>query len=240
MGCDLSNVTVFVANEEEKEIYEAAGVEPKIVVGVQGVVPQRRWYNAYYKAGTPILNVDDDVHDIQSVDANGKLATYEKSLDAVVEHGFETCEKYGLKNWGICPYANAFYMKPYTTIGLKFVCGIFAGSYAGDWSLCGSDRENLKPNAEDFETTIRAYKKYGGTVRLDWLCVVTKIFGPGGIQDECGGDEEIRYKQQTEACYDIAKRHKGFATPFEKAGYTSLRLTRMRSMKIPCPDRLLL
>ena len=239
LGCEKKDMTIFVADEQEEQIYKDADIGVQLVVGVRGLINQRRWYNHYYDAGTPILNCDDDIFDLKSVDQDGNLKSYTHKLSDVVDHALEICNETKLKLWGICPYANAFYMKPYTTVGLKYICGIFHGSFAGDPVLCGDDRVQVS-SGEDFETTIRSYKMYGGVVRLDWLCPHTTYFASGGIQAELGGTEALRKAEHTKELANIAIRHKGFATTYEKKGTLNVRLARMRSMKIPCPESLLL
>tara|TARA_R100000951_G_scaffold109052_1_gene105769 strand:- start:1627 stop:2427 length:801 start_codon:yes stop_codon:yes gene_type:complete len=240
LGCKKDDMTIFVANEAEKEAYEKHGIGVELVVGVEGLINQRIWYNHYFDSGTPILNCDDDVYDLQSVDVNGNLVSYTHGLDAVVEHAIEVCNATKMRLWGICPYANGFYMQPYTTVGLKYICGIFHGSFAGDPVLCGKDRVRVS-SGEDFETTIRSYKSHGGVVRLDWLCPVTKYFAAGGMQEELGGSNEARQVEHEKELIAISERHKGFATLYKKAGgVTNLKLKRMKSLKIPAPIELLL
>lgn len=234
LGSEFSNVTVFVANKEEKLIYdtaiEGAGMSVKTVVGVPGLINQRVWYNTeYYEKGTPILNLDDDIAKI--VQKNGdKIKDYEGSIDELAEAGFNLCEKYGARLWGINAVSNGFFMKDTATVGLRYVCGIFHGSYAGDESLCGKDRA-MESSGEDFETTLRNFQIYGKVVRLDGYAPKTKYFAQGGIQAEIGGKEE-RKKEHGEALERIALRYPDWASTYEKAGgVTNIRLKTITEAK---------
>lgn len=236
LGSDFSNVTVFVANQEEKLIYqtasEAVGFDLNVVVAVPTLIGCRRWYNTeYYEGGTRILNLDDDIAGIFQKEGENKLAPYEGTLDELVERGFGTCEKYGAKLWGINAALNGLFLKNTVTVGLRYICGIFHGSYAGDPALCGEDRVN-ESSGEDFETTLRNFKLYGKVVRLDGYAPKTKYFAQGGIQAELGGKDE-RNRDHHEALVRIAERYPDWAKTYEKAGgVTNIRLKTITESKI--------
>jgi len=221
LGNDLSNVTVFTANEDESEIYREAlrnsNMDIRVITGVPTLIGQRQWYNAnYYEKGSRILSLDDDIAGIYQKSDGDKLCRYEGTLDSIVEHGFEMCEKHGARLWGINAALNGRFMKNTTTVGLRYICGIFHGSYAGDPAICGSDRVN-ESSGEDFETTLRSFELYGKVVRLDGYAPKTKFFAHGGMQAEMGGKGE-RNLSHREALMGIAERYPGLAKTYEKAG----------------------
>jgi hypothetical protein len=223
-GVDPEIITVFVATKEEKAIYDTAlqaiGSEVKTVVGVPGLINQRIWYNTnYYDPGTRILNLDDDIAGIYQKKGENKLAPYEGTMNELVEKGFSACEESGARLWGIAAALNGLFLKNTTTVGLRYICGIFHGSYAGDLALCGPERVH-DSSGEDFETTLRNYLLYGRVVRLDGYAPKTKYFQVGGIQAELGGKEE-REKDHHEALCRIAARYPDWATIYEKAGGVS-------------------
>ena len=236
MGADFEKVTVFLANKEEKLIYDTAlqGVNIKVetIVGVPGLINQRVWYNTeYYDEGTPILNLDDDIAGIYQKEGYNKVVPYSGGLDDLVGKGFGACEQYGAKLWGVAAALNGLFLKNTTTVGLRYVCGIFHGSYAGDPALCGKDRIH-DSSGEDFETTLRHYQAYGKVVRLDGYAPKTKYFAEGGIQAEIGGKEE-RDKDHHEALTRIVSRYPDWAKTYEKAGgVTNIRLKTLTEAKI--------
>lgn len=59
-----NKITIFVANQQEKEEYETAlpkSSYKEIVIGEKGITPQRIFISKYYPANTHIFSVDDDV-----------------------------------------------------------------------------------------------------------------------------------------------------------------------------------
>lgn len=222
LGSDLSNVTVFVADKEEKLIYDTAiegvGLKVATVVGVPGLTTQRYWYNTeYYSKDTPILNMDDDVAGLFQKDGEKKYKPLEMSIDDLATKGFELSEEHGARLWGINAVLNGFFMKNTVTVGLRYICGIFHGSYAGDPSLCAEDRV-LDSSGEDFENTLRNYVMYGKVLRFDGIAPKTKYFAQGGMQAELGGDKENRNKDHSEKLAKIVDRYPDLCKLVEKAG----------------------
>jgi hypothetical protein len=234
LGVSDDRVTVFVADQQDLQAYKS--VVPSsvaVVLGAPGLLAQRQFYNGYYEKGTRLLNIDDDLFALKTISKDGKrlvdAGAAGWSLDAIVDYAFRVCERHGARLWGISAVENAFYMKPATSVGLKYICGIFHGSYAGDASLCGADRARVS-SGEDFETTIRSHKDNGCVVRLDWLCPKTKYFAAGGMREELGGTDERRQIEHTKELHNIARRHPAYATVYTKAGgVTNLKLMRLPS-----------
>lgn len=180
LKADKNKIHIFVANEEEKEKYiNSIGNEYKIIVGVKGISSQRKFYHNYFPEGTRIISLDDDIAELLELKENELIPTT-MTLDDIAKIGFTTCEKEYSKLWGICPTMNYFFMKNELTIGLRFICANFMGSYAGDWIFTDENRR-MTPTGEDHHSTLRAFTKYGSVVRLEWLCPKTKYFASGGI-----------------------------------------------------------
>lgn len=239
LGVKDEQMTVFVADEADARAYSSSLSGIKIVIGEPGLVNQRRFYNRYFPKGTRIVNADDDLYDLKYVNNAGKLKPYEGSINDVAEYAFNLCESCGARLWGISAVENGFYMDGSSSAGLRYICGIFHGSYAGDPVMCADDR-SLVSSGEDFETTLRSFKRYGVVVRLDWLCPKTKYFAPGGMQAELGGSRELRSIEHEKGLKEIADRHRGMCSIYTKAGnVTNLRLKTMKSIKYPVPSSLL-
>lgn len=232
---DKSKITVFVANEEEAAVYKEALPDYKIVVAIKGLVSARVFYNNYYPKDTPILNLDDDMAELKQRNAADKLENYDGDFDDIVKLGFSICEQEGARLWGINPVSNGFFMSDYITVGLRYICGNFHGSYAGDPVLTGEDRVHKESSGEDFETTLRSFVRYGSVVRIEYLCPTTKYFASGGIDAELK-DNGIpdRQTDHKAALYDIAARFPELAQIRVKAGdITNIRLKSITYLKIP-------
>ena len=232
-------MTIFVADKGDATEYASVARGVRIVVGEPGLIHQRRFYNEHYERNAKVVNADDDLYDLMCVTKNGKLIPYAGNLNKVAEYAFDLCESCGARLWGVSAVENGFYMHRSTSSGLRYICGILHGSYAGDPVMSGDDRP-LVSSGEDFETTLRSFRRYGVVIRLDWLCPKTKYFAPGGMQAELGGRDELRQIEHKKQLREIARRHAGLCSLYEKAnGVTNLRLKTMKSVKYPVPQSLL-
>lgn len=220
-GSDLKNVTVFVADSEEKSIYDAqihaCGLSVKTVVGVKGLIDQRIFYNRYFEKGTPLLNLDDDIAGLYQKGENNKLEPLQGSIDSLAESGFGLCKKYGAKLWGINPVMNGLFLKPTITVGLRYICGIFHGSFAGDPCILGEERLRVT-SGEDYENTLRHFVTYRKVIRFDGVCPKTKYFAKGGIEAEIGGDSKVRQRDHEDKLKQIAMRYPNLCRLTKKAG----------------------
>jgi hypothetical protein len=233
MGVDADRVTVFVADESQREIYNSRFRGGwRVVAAELGIFKARRFYHAYYPEGTRILNLDDDIERCL-VKQGSKATGYPGTIDDLAADGFSQCEAAGAKLWGVYPVNNGFFMKDYTVLGLRYVVGAFYGSFAGDHVFLGP--RSQQSSGEDYETTLRSFKAYGKIVRLEYLTFKTKYFAEGGIDSELksygimerGGDH-------ARALTDIASRHSHLATIYKKAGgMTNIRLKNVTMAKIP-------
>jgi hypothetical protein len=234
-GVDKEKITIFVADEQEASDYAKVLPDYKIVVAIKGLVKARVFYNNYYPKDTRILNLDDDMAELKQRNSADKLEDYSGSFDDLVELGFSTCEKVGARLWGINPVSNAFFMGDYITVGLRYICGNFHGSYAGDPALTDPNRANKESSGEDFETTLRSFVRYGSVVRIEYICPTTKYFANGGIDAELKADGiEDRQTDHKAKLYDIAGRFPELASIRLKAGdITNIRLKSITYAKIP-------
>jgi len=181
----VDKITIFVASEYEKGLYEEQvprTLYGKIVVGVLGIRQQRNFITDYYPEGTLLLCLDDDVKDIKFLDP-----TY--TFDNLVNYGVTCLETSGL--FGIMPNSDGRKLNIHTTYHLAFILGSF------------HIRRNHKdiritvPDKDDFEMTILYFKKYKSVVRFQGAGVCTR-YGKteGGLQQQ---DRNI--KQQIAISY---------------------------------------
>jgi len=234
LKADLSRVTVFVANEDEKSIYDTtldgAGFDIPVVVGVPGIGPQRQFINKYYPENTRIFSMDDDVCGVFQKKEN-KYEEVTLTLDQIVEAGYKLCEKHGARIWGINAALNGMFMRDTATVGLRYICGIFHGGYAQDPCLTDPER-SLISSGEDFENSLRSFVLYGNVVRLDWLAPKTKYFNHGGIQESIGG-KEARRLDHAKALEEICSRYPHLAKTYLKSGdVTNIRLKVVTNAKV--------
>ena len=168
----LKSTTVFVVEGQEEE-YKLPGI--KVVVGVKGLTNQRQFIYNYYKEGTHILQMDDDVDSI--IDSKKG----EEPMKQLIINGFNVAVKEGCRMWGIYPIANPFFFKNGYSTDLKFVCGPFFG-------LIKKGATNSIPEEcsykEDYYRTCWYYKEDKKIVRFNDVAVKTKFYkNKGGLYE---------------------------------------------------------
>lgn len=173
-------IHVFVVGEEEERYKEALPEGIKVVVGERGVGKQRTLINSYFKEGTRIVLMDDDVQVI--VKEENKIRVLTEPLVPLVEKAFDLCDEVGARMWGVCNTTNGFFMKHDSVFGLREPYGAFHGEYAQD-----PDTQSTLPHSEDFEKGLKHYLKYGGFVRLNDFGVKQKRYSEGGVNEDLGG-----------------------------------------------------
>lgn len=236
-GADKKRITIWVADLDQATQYRAMfGDEFKIEIAQKGKVNAQRYYHRHYATGTPLLNLDDDIYDINQK-VGEKLEPYTGTIDELCDVGFNVANATGAKLWGINPTANGYFLKDTITVGLRYICGNIYGNYAGDEAIMG-ERVTEGSSADDYETTLRSYLQTGAVVRLDYLCPITKYFAEGGIDAELkdNGIEDRQTDHQKalkilEATYpDLAR------TYIKSGGIMNLRLKAVTTAKIDRPN----
>ena len=163
-------IDVFVANEEEREIY-AATIRCNIIVGVVGMCAIRNFMTDFYDEGEHVLFIDDDISDF--IVKNGKPF----DLLRFIETGFSDCVAAGLRLWGIHPVANRYFLKEKTSTDLRYIIGCFYGVI---------NNKEIRVDLDDGEDKLRTCLYYladGGVFRYNWIAPVTKYYvEPGGMQ----------------------------------------------------------
>jgi hypothetical protein len=213
-------IYVFVANEEQKVLYEQLKDSVgHIVVGVKGLPEVRNFIFSYFPKGTPIVSFDDDVRGFIEYDAKAKRHEKPlKDLSAMFNRGFEECKRAGGRFWGIYPIANGFFMKPTVTTDLKFIIGSFWGCLNP-----GSDVKITIGNGEkeDYQRTIQFWELDHVIVRMNMYALKTSTYAtPGGLQE---GNRLAREKRTVKA---MIKKWPQYIklNPTRKSGYPEIRL----------------
>ena len=181
------NITIFVASEEEAEMYRQFVIFP-VVVGLPGIHQQRRFIEEYYPVGSRVLCIDDDVSKIKM--------KVPMPLAHAVERMFDITAKEGAALWGINPCSHTLGLKDEYTVGLSYCIGAFQGIIIKEPKL----ETSPSPFYEDFWRTVKAYQRDGKVVRFNGLAPVTRYFS------EAGGLQEFRTPEGQE---DAMKDFKG-------------------------------
>lgn len=232
---DLDRVTVWCADDEQVESYRAVlGDLVEVRRAVIGAFAAKRFYHRQYPEGTRIVGLDDDVYDVQQKQGD-KLKPIDRSLNEIIELGFDICEKTGARLWGMNPVSNGWYLRDHITVGLRYIIGAFHGTYAGNEAVLGHRAtEGLHSGADDHETACKSFLRYGAVVRFEYLTPITKYFAPGGIQSRV---EELgleRKQTHAEALSIVAKAYPEIASLYWKANdVPNLRLKPVTHVKIP-------
>ena len=169
-------ITLFVANEEQKNLYQDAipsDLYGQIVVAVKGHREVKNWISEYYPLKTKYVSCDDDLYDMMELDGNGGLRAVASLHDLIVE-GFKQCEAHKYHLWGIAPVANGFFLKQTIHNDVKFCIGHFWG--------CINRRIPIWLNLkDDYERSIKNSIQDGGVIRFSYVAGVTKYCATGGI-----------------------------------------------------------
>lgn len=230
-----SQIYLFVANEEQKAVYEAVISKEDvghIVVGVKGLPEVRNFIFQYFPKGTPLVSFDDDVRGFVRLTADGqhirplKPAEFSQMVDAA----FAECDRVGAKFWGDYPVPNPFYMNDRISYDLKFIMGSFWGCYNP-----GTEVQIRIGNGEkeDYMRTIQFWERDGVVVRLNYIAHKTATYKqPGGLQSN---GAQARLKRETETVEKMLKKWPQFIrrNPRRKGPFPEILFIRQPSNRRP-------
>ncbi len=217
-----SKIYVFVADEDQKKLYEEGlpkGSVGHIVVGVKGLPEVRNFIFDYFPKGKPLVSFDDDVRGFLEFDARAKRHERKlRDLAGMFNRGFAECRKAGARFWGVYPSANGFFMKNTVTTDLKFIIGSFWGCF-NPGSEVRIDIGNGEK--EDYQRTLQFWELDRTIVRLNFYAVQTATYATaGGLQE---GNRLARERKTVKA---MMKRWPEYIreNPHRKSGYPEIRL----------------
>ena len=172
-GYDPKDIFVYVANEEEKKLYEATlvpGTYGSLTVGVIGLPQQRNFIYDQFPIGQKILMLDDDIKEVM-------FKNEKRPVKEVVARMWELAAQEGATLWSIYPCPNRFYCVERVVVGQVFCVGCFHGvintrTYYPDLAA-----------AEDRWLTASRILKDGKTLRYEGCCPKTVYFQKGGLYD---------------------------------------------------------
>lgn len=181
-GVDPSKITIFVANQEEYDIYEKTldkTTYNNIVIGEVGMGAIRRFIQKYYPEGTFVMNFDDDLSDILMKENDKSMIPISNIETDLIVRGFNACLENGANLFGVYAASNPMFMKNRIAVGLYYCIG-------SCWGLITRHDDDLSvtlDDKEDFERTLQHYVKDGKVVRLDDITVKSKYYTEdGGMQ----------------------------------------------------------
>lgn len=228
-----SKIWVFVANEEQKKLYEEGlekGSVGHIIVGVKGLAEVRNFIFNYFPKGKKIVEMDDDIREIIEYDDSAKRHERKlRNLEEVFERGFEECKKVGARLWGVYPSANGFFMKDTVSTDLKFIIGSFWGCINP-----GNEVKLHMSEKEDYQRTIQFWELDKVVVRLNFISPKTAYYKePGGMQEgDRKGKQEVAVKWMLEKWPQYVKEN-----PRRKSGFPEIKLSKPKEEKEKVPKQ---
>lgn len=220
-------VTIFVANEEEKDKYTKTLSDcqyKNIVVAKPTLCAARNFIRSYYNEGDMVLNLDDDLERVLYRVDSKTLVDVEDFEKDVIFRGFDSLVDSKSKIFGIYAAANPMFMSNKIDRGLYYIIGSL-------WGIINSHDPDLYltlEDKEDFERTLQYYVKYGEVTRLNDITVKSKYYTEqGGLQETRTPERILESAQFLESKYpDLCKMYIRKTT-----GHAELRLRDQRKDK---------
>jgi len=183
-GCEMKDVTIFVANQEEYDRYRDNIPNIKIVIGELGITNQRNFIKTYYKRkGTCVLVIDDDIEKFER--ANKETIKFEEITDLhkMFQNCFLAAKNNGVNLWGVYPVRCAQWVlrfKEEYKLGWSFCIGCCYGLIIEEdmtpYLMSGKAEEK-----EDYEQSVLHCLYAGNVLRFNNILVYTKFFAEGGL-----------------------------------------------------------
>lgn len=189
-GVPRHRVYIFVADALEYETYHRAiGRDwPNIVIGVKTLWRQRNFITEFFKEGTHIVSMDDDLEGlfqctpcVQDLGLDTRLAKLPRgSLQMVVEDALQRMKKSGAFLWALNVSDNPFYMYH----GVSHKNGLCNGFFWGCLNRHLPELQlRLGDGHEDVERSVRFYQRDKALLRYRFLCAKTRCkTNSGGLQ----------------------------------------------------------
>jgi hypothetical protein len=193
-GIPAAMITVFVASQAEKTIYQhhlQIGTYGDIVIGVLGLDKQRDFIQDYYPENTWILQMDDDIKSIKFLN--------QRSLISLCHRMFQITTEQEAGLWSIYPVNNLFYCQERVVVGKIFCVGCFFGI------INKKDLKTLNACGEDKWRSLTCYIRDGATVRYDGAC-------PNTVYNAKGGLFEHRNLHRTQEILEVVKEFPDLCT----------------------------
>lgn len=242
---DLENcLYIFVANEDEKKLYQQSlsGQKYKeIVVGCLGLKEVTDFMLDYFGDGQEVFFMDDDLFGFFEFDLNGKLNKDATNLGDYLNKAFELLHKEGISSFCFRNMQNWFYISGAPDIEIRpyFV-------YGGAFGIIVNKKlhSSTYAHAEDSERTANVIEKDGGTLLFNKAGMITHSGKKSGYGTNDGGMQESGdradlaarkefTKKITEELYENTLIGKFFKEPFynEQINAYDFKLKTLTSLK---------
>jgi len=223
----LDKLTVFVASEEQKELYQQLDLSLNIVIGEKGINKQRNFIQNYYPINTKIVSIDDDISNIYiKQDSSKKLLN---NFDTLIELGFSDALTLNCKSWSVYPISNPFFQKTSIRTSLCLLVGAFF-CFINEKIIIPSELENCG----DIYLSFYYYKLQKKLCRLEYIGLQTQYYNPnGGLSESRTIEQNKKDKQYLYCCNPI------LCKLFERNGRTEIRFKRTKEPSIDVsPDKI--
>jgi len=220
-GIDKSLITIVVSNQEQYEIYDKMIKGYTFAISNTSSIGEKRNFIKHRAEEEYIVMIDDDITRILDSDA---ISLSGERIYQLILKGFEKCIETKNSMFGICGYANPFYLRDhYTSDELKFICGNFMGFIQNEkYPPIYSPYSLL----EDYYFSCKHFLRDGGIVKFQGLGCETRFAkNNGGIQSTFSQDERLaqEYKIIDQMICELPD---GMIRIYEKARGKNIQLNR--------------
>jgi hypothetical protein len=166
-GIEPELVTIWISGEEQQPLYADLPERwlARCRVGAKGLVANRIAAEATYPEGTHLVWINDDVKNVQRLNP---ASLVEANLVKLAEGAFKICAFADAYLWGVYPVANGL-----LRLDLRHIVGACYGVRLRHDDELQPTRGDPK---EDYERTLRFFRRDGSVVRLDDHAVETTYY----------------------------------------------------------------
>lgn len=228
-GVPTCKIYVFVATETELEAYtsEVGSASCTFVVGVPGLVNQRKFISDYFEKGQKIISMDDDIESVYSVYSKKDNDNKEIDLFNFFTSAFQVAKAEGVTLWGLYPVDNAYfaYARKKISTTFTYICGAVYG-------YINTDVPDIETGdaLEDRARSILYYEAEGKTLRFNHICYRTKYFAHGGMESDTRQEEHDVVATVLEEAYPHLVQK-----VYKTNGYADVKFKRQPSHDEPGP-----
>lgn len=227
-------IDLFVANEEERRVYER--VVPKeaysrLVVAMPGLRHARNFISRFYPQGQRVVELDDDLARFEMRVSEKKVNGKVPDLAALFDYGFALADEIGTGVWGVYPCAGLS-LRRNVRVNLCYLIGFAFGC------VMTRDASHIREleDKEDFEFSILQRRRYGKVCRIEYVSARTNCY------TEPGGMQETRTEARVKAsALHLLRKYPQLTRPRIKNGHAEIRLVdpdfpKGRCFAVPYPD----
>lgn len=187
VGVPKENITIFLKNSEEENIYKQDISGYKFVVcNTSNLVEKRNFITKYYPLETKIIGIDDDIQGIQ-------FLSPDRTFLPTVNRLFEICQEENCTAFGFYPTttSNNFYLKERVALGLQYICFACYGFINKGLQIPDCYYIN-----HDHFYSCYMYQLEGKTIRYEGASIKTQYFAKGGLTEARAKGELEKLKRQ--------------------------------------------